>query len=227
MPFRDTHSCMVEERATEILGEKESKTKWGVITFVMGRMGTKAVVRSIKIPGNIPVSIAQNLCKLQGGEFSPATPLDPKQQMLSEEYCYVKLSKENKREVLQALVRDFEIKGKDYVMVDTHLSEQYELSDDAFALILPGGCKDASGRTVPRSMRKLPYKNMRGIIQGGLLSESLKSLPTVAAPANIKRKALTKLLRAATSVNMDVQCAENFRLSDLDYYLQQLEKVGG
>ena len=76
-------------------------------------------------------------------------------------------------------------------------------------------------------MRKLPYKNMRGIIQVGLLSESLKSLPTVAAPANIKRKALTKLLRAATSVNMDVQCAENFRLSDLDYYLQQLEKVGG
>lgn len=227
MPFRDTHSCMVEERATEILGEKQAKTKWGIITFVMARMGTKTVVRSIKIPGNIPVSVAQNLCKLQGGEFSPATPLDPKQQMLSEEYCFVKLSNENKREVLQALVKDFEIKRINFVFADTHLSEQYALSDEAFALILPGGVKDGSGKTVPRSLRKLPYKNSRGIIQAHLVSDSLHSLPKVAAPAGLKRKALTKLLRAATSIGMDVQCAENFKLSDLDFYLKQLEKVGG
>ena len=225
-PFRETHSCLVNENATEIVGEKEAKTKWGIMTFVMARLGNKVVVRSIKIPGTVPVSTAQNLCKVQGGQFSPATPLNPQQQLLSEEYCFVKLSDENKREVLRVLVRDFEI-YKGVEMPTLALSEQYELEDSAFAFILPGGYLDITGRTIPRSLRKLPYKNVRGVIQGNLLTEALRALPQAVAPAKVKREGLTKLIRAAITVNMDVQCAANFRLSDLDYYLQQLQKVGG
>ncbi|MEM3464343.1 MAG: hypothetical protein QXL91_05725 [Candidatus Bathyarchaeia archaeon] len=37
-----------------------------------------------------------------------------------------------------------------------------ELPDDAFALILPGGEKDETGRTKPRSLRLFPYKNAQG-----------------------------------------------------------------
>ena len=41
------------------------------------------------------------------------------------------------------------------------------LPDSSFAIILPGGRKDATGRTVPRTLRKLPYRNARG----GLMRE--------------------------------------------------------
>ena len=34
-----------------------------------------------------------------------------------------------------------------------------DLPDSAFALILPGGQRDEEGKTVPRSLRKFPYKN--------------------------------------------------------------------
>jgi len=36
------------------------------------------------------------------------------------------------------------------------------LPDSSFAIILPGGKKDEDGKTVPRSLRKLPYKNAEG-----------------------------------------------------------------
>jgi len=37
-----------------------------------------------------------------------------------------------------------------------------DLPDSAFAIILPGGKKDEEGKTVPRSLRKLPYKDHTG-----------------------------------------------------------------
>jgi len=37
-----------------------------------------------------------------------------------------------------------------------------DLPDSAFAIILPGGKKDKDGKTVPRSLRKLPYKDAKG-----------------------------------------------------------------
>ena len=37
-----------------------------------------------------------------------------------------------------------------------------DLPDSCFAYIEPGGKKDASGRTVPRSLRHFPYKNADG-----------------------------------------------------------------
>lgn len=226
-PFRDTHSCLINEQATEIVGEKKAKTKWGEVTFVMARMGTKTVVRSIKIPGEVPVSTAQQLCTGQGGQFSPATPLNPQKQLLSEEYCFLKLSRDSKKEVLQALVRDFVMPCEEVAMADWSDSSQNELPDSAFALILPGGEKDGTGKTVPRSLRRLPYKNARGVIDRAHLQNALARVNQVGAPSNLKRTALLKLLRAARAVGMEVQDRDKFKLSDLEFYLKQLDRVGG
>lgn len=37
-----------------------------------------------------------------------------------------------------------------------------DLPDSAFAIVLPGGKKDSEGKTVPRGLRKLPFKDMEG-----------------------------------------------------------------
>lgn len=41
-------------------------------------------------------------------------------------------------------------------------AEKNDLPDLCFAIILPGGKKDESGKTIPRSLRKLPYKTADG-----------------------------------------------------------------
>lgn len=42
------------------------------------------------------------------------------------------------------------------------MDQRNKLPDDSFAVILPGGKKDDTGRTIPRSLRKLPYKTATG-----------------------------------------------------------------
>jgi len=85
MPYKNCHGCKIDDSATEIVGYKEAKTKWGIIRLVLAKNAKgETVVRNMELPSNIPVSVAQHLCKLRGGEFSPATPLDPRQQVLSE-----------------------------------------------------------------------------------------------------------------------------------------------
>lgn len=41
-------------------------------------------------------------------------------------------------------------------MAELTAAQKNDLPDSAFAIVLPGGRKDASGRTVPRSLRKFP-----------------------------------------------------------------------
>lgn len=229
MPFREQHSCMVDETATEIVEIRTNTTKWGEIKIVMARKapGAEPVVRSIRIPGTVAVSVAQQICASRGGQFSPATPLNPKTQLLSEEYAFHKLTKENKVEVLQALVRDFEMPFKEVELADWTTAKKNDLPDSAFAIILPGGVKDSTGRTVPRSLRKLPYKTTRGTIDKSHLQNALARVNQISAPAGLKRKALTKLLKAASTVGMEVQGRDKFKLSDLSFYFENLEKLGG
>jgi len=55
-------------------------------------------------------------------------------------------------------------------LADVHFAEDgrwtrkymNDLPDSAFAIILPGGKKDKEGKTVPRNLRMLPYKDMNG-----------------------------------------------------------------
>lgn len=227
MPYRQQHSCMIDEEATEIVEIRTTTTKYGDLKVVMARKGKAVVVRSIRIPGKIPVNTAQQLCAARGGQFSPATPLNPKAQLLSEEYCFHKLSREGQIEVLQALVSDFVMPVEEVQMAELSSAQKNELPDSAFALVLPGGKKDETGRTIPRSLRRLPYKNVRGIIDRVFLSNAFSLMPQVVAPAGLKRQALCKLLRAAKTVGVETQSIGNFKLSDLDFYLETLEGIGG
>jgi len=57
------------------------------------------------------------------------------------------------------------------------------LPDSAFAVILPGGEKDGEGKTVPRSLRKLPHHDAGGTIDLPHLRNALARLPQSDLPA--------------------------------------------
>ena len=52
-----------------------------------------------------------------------------------------------------------------------------DLPDSAFFYITPGGKKDASGKTVLRSLRKLPYKDKNGKIDLPHLRNAIARIP--------------------------------------------------
>jgi site-specific DNA-adenine methylase len=52
-----------------------------------------------------------------------------------------------------------------------------DLPDSAFLKIMPGGEKDAEGKTVPRSLRKFPYKNANGEIDLPHLRNAVARIP--------------------------------------------------
>ena len=99
MPFRTEHSCMVNDKVTEIAEIRRKKTPYGVLRLVYGKLPNgKLALRSIRIPGNISIHTAQSLCISRGGEFQPATPINPQKQMLSQ----------NERTVFNGLSREIE-----------------------------------------------------------------------------------------------------------------------
>lgn len=84
-PFRTEHSCMVNDKVTEIAKIREKKTPYGVLGLVYGKLPNgKSALRSIRIPGNVSIRVAQSLCISRGGQFQPATPINPQRQMLSQ-----------------------------------------------------------------------------------------------------------------------------------------------
>ena len=53
------------------------------------------------------------------------------------------------------------------------------LPDSAFLFIMPGGSEDSDGKTAPRSLRKLPYKNASGSVDKAQLQDALARLGEV------------------------------------------------
>ena len=51
-----------------------------------------------------------------------------------------------------------------------------QLPDSSFAIILPGGRKDEEGKTVPRQLRLLPFRDGAGEVMMGLVHKSLTAL---------------------------------------------------
>jgi hypothetical protein len=72
-----------------------------------------------------------------------------------------------------------------------------DLPDDCFAFIKPGGKKDEDGKTVPRSLRYLPYKNAKGEIDKPHLRNALARLDQTDLSDEEKKKAKDKLDAAA------------------------------
>jgi len=76
-----------------------------------------------------------------------------------------------------------------------------DLPDECFAFIEPGGEKDEQGKTVPRSLRHLPYKNAQGNIDPEHLRNALARLPQTDLSEEAKAKAKKKLCGAVREWN--------------------------
>lgn len=82
------------------------------------------------------------------------------------------------------------------------------LPDSAFAVILPGGQKDSSGRTAPRSLRKLPHHGPGGAVDKPHLANALSR----AAQQPALKKAISHLRKHANAIGM----GKGFFEDDLD-----------
>jgi hypothetical protein len=71
------------------------------------------------------------------------------------------------------------------------------LPDSCFAYIEPGGKKDDEGKTVPRSLRHLPFKDENGKVDLPHLRNALARLPQSNLSTEAKAKARAKLIAAA------------------------------
>ncbi|HZW58249.1 MAG TPA: hypothetical protein VFF30_18315 [Nitrososphaerales archaeon] len=83
-----------------------------------------------------------------------------------------------------------------------------DLPDDAFAYIEPGGAKDEEGKTTPRSLRHLPFKNASGKVDPAHVRNALARLPQTNIPAQAKAAAHRKLAAAAKQVGIEVSTDE-------------------
>lgn len=79
-----------------------------------------------------------------------------------------------------------------------------DLPDSAFAYIEGGGKKDSDGKTTPRSLRHLPYKNADGKPDAAHVRNALARLNQTGIPASAKASAHRKLVAAAKELGIEV-----------------------
>ena len=79
------------------------------------------------------------------------------------------------------------------------------LPDDAFAYIEKGGKKDEEGKTVPRSLRHLPYKGPDGKPDAAHVRNALARLPQTQIPDAAKAEANSKLQAAAKQLGIQTE----------------------
>jgi hypothetical protein len=77
------------------------------------------------------------------------------------------------------------------------------LPDDCFAAIEPGGAKDDQGKTTPRSLRHLEYKNAEGNLDQAHVTAALQRLDQTKISAELKAQALKKLCSAAGELKIE------------------------
>jgi hypothetical protein len=91
-----------------------------------------------------------------------------------------------------------------------------DLPDDAFAAIEAGGKKDEDGKTVPRSLRHLPFKDANGKVDPAHVRNALARLSQTQIPPQLKSAARKKLVAAAKQVGIDTSMDEavrNFKIA--------------
>lgn len=196
MPYRREHACTIDEEITEQLEVVEKETPVGVLKFVKGidPAGRKGI-RAIRIPAHIPVNEAGRICQTMGGNFSPATPLDPRRQLLREKPCVC---------YIYQYVEDFEM-PVDYV----------RLSEAGLPI---------SGKCFLMGHKELPYKYPDGAVHLEHLVGSLSRVNRIDAPAELKLTALRKLLRLCKVYKIPLQEKPKFKFADLEFFLMVLSE---
>jgi len=92
-----------------------------------------------------------------------------------------------------------------------------DLPDSSFAYIKPGGKKDEEGKTVPRSLRYLPYKDANGKIDLPHLRNALARLPQTNLTPAEKAKARAVLVKAAKAAGVGEY--------ELEKFLEEVKKM--
>jgi hypothetical protein len=87
-------------------------------------------------------------------------------------------------------------------MAEWSSAEIDALPDSSFAHIDAGGSKDASGKTTPRSLRHLPYKDASGAVDHAHLENALARVDHTGISAGAKAAARAKLEAAAKTAGM-------------------------
>ena len=77
-----------------------------------------------------------------------------------------------------------------------------DLPDSSFALIESGGSKDKDGKTVPRTLRNLPYKDASGKIDLPHLRNAMARVTHTNLSGDLQKRAHDVLLRAYKQVGM-------------------------
>ena len=99
-----------------------------------------------------------------------------------------------------SILENFSAKQTDMAEWDTAYIN--DLPDSAFAVISAGGKKDDEGKTVPRSLRHLPYKNANGDIDLPHLRNALSRLSQTSISPAEKTKAHAILIKAAKTAGI-------------------------
>ncbi|MBC7129933.1 hypothetical protein H5T51_01765 [Candidatus Bathyarchaeota archaeon] len=116
----------------------------------------------VAVPG-FPEANIQVLERLMAAEDSGHAPESPSQPSGVAE----KLEKNEKNEKSEkSEIYEKSVENVQRLLTERVWTRRYinDLPDSAFALILPGGEKDEEGKTVPRSLRKFPYRRRDGSI---------------------------------------------------------------
>ena len=91
-----------------------------------------------------------------------------------------------------------------------------DLPDSSFAVIESGGTKDGEGKTTPRSLRHLPYKDSSGKVDLAHLRNALARLPQTSISSDLKSKARTKLENAAKTAGVGNYSSAAVTIIDLE-----------
>lgn len=98
---------------------------------------------------------------------------------------------------LKSMIKEVETMAEKEEFAEWTTKYVNDLPDSAFAYIKPDGEKDEEGKTVPRALRYLPYKDAAGKVDLPHLRNALARLPQTKLSPEEKRKVLAVLRKAA------------------------------
>jgi hypothetical protein len=104
-------------------------------------------------------------------------------------------------------------------------AEINDLPDSSFAVISAGGKKDDDGKTVPRNLRHLPYKDASGKVDLPHLRNALARMNQIDASPEEKARARAKLLAAAKEAGVGAAAEKSDDPAVAEAYAEILELV--
>ena len=198
--YTPTRSPEVEARLAIIYAETDALEK-----ILAAKMGATEVVQEFKdsfgcIVGKEVFSEAKKECvKLTENEKTTLAPI-------------LKILKAQYVEATQKIKKVAEAEW------DTEYINN--LPDSAFATIGAGGEKDADGKTIPRTLRHLPFKNAQGNIDLPHLRNALARLNQIESGSQAEAK--KKLCAAAKEVDLE---SEACSLTESSYLVEARKEI--